>query len=134
MHKKLDELKLHSLLYLAQREAFARENGPLFEEEFEGWKYGPVCILVRTKYKKGFFKNRNNNRKAANRLSSNSCEIIDFVVDMYRKMDSWDLSNLTHSEYSWCQSRIGLVEGENGKNIIRLADIQVDANKSKESV
>ena len=131
IHKKIDELKLHNLLYLVQRETLVKEDEPLFKEEFEGWKYEPVCVVVRTKYKKGFFKDKNRNSKAANRLSLNSQEIIDSVVNVYGERASWDLSNLIHSEYSWCHSRIGLVEGENGNRIIKLADIRVDANRIK---
>ena len=43
-------MKLHKLLYLSQREALAVTGQPLFQEEFEGWKYGPVCREVRAYY------------------------------------------------------------------------------------
>ena len=33
----IDEMKLHKLLYLAQRESLAITNEPLFSEVFEGW-------------------------------------------------------------------------------------------------
>ncbi len=46
----IDEMKLHKLLYFAQRESLAITNEPLFEENFEGWKYGPVSREVRTHY------------------------------------------------------------------------------------
>ena len=38
----IDEMKLHKLLYFSQRECLALTNKPLFEEQLEGWKYGPV--------------------------------------------------------------------------------------------
>ena len=44
----IDEMKLHKLLYLAQRESLAITNELLFSEVFEGWKYGPVSKEVRT--------------------------------------------------------------------------------------
>ena len=34
----IDEMKLHKLLYFAQRESLAITNEPLFEGDFEGWK------------------------------------------------------------------------------------------------
>ncbi len=43
-------MKLHKLLYFAQRESLAITNEPLFEENFEGWKYGSVSREVRTHY------------------------------------------------------------------------------------
>ena len=46
----LDEMKLHKLLYLAQRESLAISGRPLFYESFEGWKFGPVSPDVRKVY------------------------------------------------------------------------------------
>ena len=48
--KTIDEMKLHKLLYLSQRESIAITNEPMFKENFEGWKYGPVCREVRNSY------------------------------------------------------------------------------------
>ena len=36
----IDEMKLHKLLYFAQRESIAITGQPMFNEMFEGWKYG----------------------------------------------------------------------------------------------
>ena len=44
----IDEMKLQKLLYFSQRETFAILNQPLFNEVFEGWKYGSVSRKVRT--------------------------------------------------------------------------------------
>ena len=49
----LDEMKLHKLLYLAQRESLAIFGRPLFYESFEGWKFGPVSPDVRKVYSNG---------------------------------------------------------------------------------
>ena len=46
----IDEMKLHKLLYFAQRESFAITGAPMFAENFEGWKYGPVSRVVRNCY------------------------------------------------------------------------------------
>ena len=48
--KVIDEMKLHKLLYLSQRESLAITQKPMFADEFEGWKYGPVCREVRNCY------------------------------------------------------------------------------------
>ena len=44
----IDEMKLQKLLYFSQRETLAILNKPLFNEEFEGWKYGPISREIRT--------------------------------------------------------------------------------------
>lgn len=44
--ENIDEMKLRKLLYFTQRESLAITNEPLFVENFEGWKYGPVSKEV----------------------------------------------------------------------------------------
>ncbi len=44
--RQIDEMKLHKLLYLTQREAIIETGEPLFEDQFEAWKYGPVLYSV----------------------------------------------------------------------------------------
>lgn len=43
----IDEMKLHKLLYFTQRENLAITGQAMFQEPFEGWKYGPVSRAVR---------------------------------------------------------------------------------------
>lgn len=51
----IDEMKLHKLLYFAQKESYIQTDKPLFNEKFEGWKYGPVSTDVRDAYEKIHF-------------------------------------------------------------------------------
>lgn len=46
----LYEMKLHQLLYFAQRESLTITGKPLFEESFEGWKYDPVMREVHSTF------------------------------------------------------------------------------------
>ena len=48
--ERIDEIVLHKLLYFVQRESLALSGKLLFKEEFEGWKYGPVCVTVRNHF------------------------------------------------------------------------------------
>ena len=49
--RKIDEMKLHKLLYFTQRESIIRTGEPLFGDCFEAWKYGPVLVAIRQRYK-----------------------------------------------------------------------------------
>lgn len=49
--KRMDEMKLHKLLYFVQREAIIQTDEPMFKERFEAWKYGPVMVEIRRMYK-----------------------------------------------------------------------------------
>jgi len=120
----IDEMKLHKLLYLAQRESLAITNEPLFNAQFEGWKYGPVCRDVRNAYTgEGMY---DDNIKE---LNPEEKYIVKNVIIQYGAFESWKLSELSHKETSWRKSRIGIPNGQNGKRIIKLEDIREDAKK-----
>lgn len=120
----IDEMKLHKLLYLAQRESFAITGSPLFEEIFEGWKYGPVSKEVRTYYTVDGM-----NFKGLREISTQAVYIVKNVILQYGSLASWKLSEISHNETSWKNSRKGLIEGENGDRPMSIDDIRKDAEK-----
>lgn len=122
--ESIDEMKLHKLLYFAQRESLAITNEPLFGENLEGWKYGPVSREVRAHYTDdGFF------YKDKKELSAEGAYITKNVILQYGTLASWKLSQLSHNELSWKNSRKGLVKDENGAVLIMIDDIRKDAKK-----
>lgn len=123
--KIIDQMKLQKLLYFAQRESFAINNKPLFDGEFEGWKYGPVSIDVR-RYYKNMEMGINIETKE---ISQESKYIINNIIEEYGAMASWKLSNLSHKEKSWLNSRVGLDKNENGSRVLKLEDIKSDSEK-----
>lgn len=120
----IDEMKLHKLLYFAQRESLAITNEPLFKENFEGWKYGPVSREVRMHYTVDgmYYKDKRT-------LSAGGAYIAKNVILQYGALASWKLSQLSHNEISWRNSRKGLAEGENGDAELLIEDIREDAKK-----
>ena len=58
----VDQMKMHKLMYFAQRESLMYNKEPLFDSEFEGWKYGPVLVEVRDAYKNNCRKNTYRNK------------------------------------------------------------------------
>ncbi len=131
-YRSPDEMKLHKLLYFAQRESLVRHDQPLFAEEFEGWKYGPVCVSVRRQYHSRQFEDEKKYTDIAQKLSAESRDIIHSVLKVYGEKESWSLSDITHGEYSWKQSRTGIRDGENGSNRMLLDDIRIDAARIRE--
>lgn len=122
--KTIDEMKLHKLLYLTQRESLAITNEPMFPEEFEGWKYGPVCREVRNCFTEdGMFSNDIKD------ISNEERYIVKNVILQYGAYESWKLSELSHKEISWKNSREGIPDGQNGNVILKLEDIRKDAEK-----
>lgn len=121
---KIDEMKLQKLLYFTQREAFAITGKPLFEGDFEGWKYGPVSREVRSAYTEDEGINAD-----VKELSPEAAYITKNVILSYGEYASWKLSKLSHQEISWKNARIGLKPEENGNKKMLLADIKKDAEK-----
>ena len=118
----IDEMKLHKLLYLSQRESIIVTGEPMFTAPFEAWKYGPVVVEVRDLYR----------RNALNEtLSEAELETYKPVFVNYADKDSWSLSNLTHSESSWKNARKGLGPDEHCSNVLDLEDIRKDAEMMK---
>lgn len=123
--QKIDEMKLHKLMYFAQRESFIQKNEPLFHATFYGWKYGPILKEIRSAYKEGTFENIVPQKFE----NESSLAIVDGVFADYSGKDSWSLSRLTHGEISWKNSRMGIPQDGNGDQPMNDEDIRKDAER-----
>lgn len=122
--EQIDEMKLHKLMYFAQRESIIQTNEPLFDATFYGWKYGPILKEIRSAFKKQSIYSLKT--KSFNKDISS---ILDKIFEDYAGKDSWSLSRLTHGELSWKNSRLGIPEEANSDNPMSTADIQKDAER-----
>ena len=120
----IDEMKLHKLLYFAQRESFVQNDCPLFDATFYGWKYGPVLKDIRAAYSCGAF-----DFSQGSNISEQAKTIVNKVLDEYAARDSWSLSRLTHGEISWKNSREGVPTEANSDYPMKNQDIQTDAQR-----
>lgn len=122
--KKIDEMKLHKLLYFAQRESLIQNRAPLFDAVFYGWKFGPILKEIRLAYRDDLFYD-----SIPQAVASRICSIMNKVFEEYAGKDSWSLSRLTHGELSWKNSRRGISDGENSDNPMSLDDMRIDADR-----
>lgn len=118
----MDQMRMHKMMYFVQRESLMYTQNPLFDSEFQGWKYGPVLVEVRNEYVTG-----NMFRSVQDDLSESAKKLVKSVYERYKKMSSWKLSSLSHGELSWKCSREGLAADDNGTVALKLADMRVDA-------
>ena len=127
-HKKfgaeIDEMKLHKMLYLAQRESLIRMGRPLFSENIHAWKYGPVVVEVRRAYHAGSVPKT----LMTDGVPSVELDVLDYIFNTYAEKNSWSLSRLTHAEYSWQHAREADPAG-NGDCVMPVADISQDARR-----
>lgn len=124
--EKIDEMKLHKLMYFAQRESLILNDRPLFDEEFEGWRFGPVLPELRAIYKAGDF------FPVTDEEMAGDMAVLDSVFAEYAGSDSWNLSRLSHGEICWKRSRKGIAPNDSSHNAIPLDDIRLDAFRMKE--
>ena len=125
--KHMDEMKMHKLMYFAQRESLMYNKEPLFDATFYGWKYGPVLKEVRNQFKKDL--NLEELTKLKDSVSDNTKKILESVFDRYGSLSSWKLSALSHEEFSWKMARSGLNYEDNGNVPLSLNAMKVDAQR-----
>ena len=114
----IDEMKLHKLLYFAQRETLAILNEPLFKEPMEAWDYGPVSPKVRLIYTDNGLVGDN-----FKSISSQHAYIVKDIILQYGSLASWKLSEMSHQEVSWLNAR----KTGSKKAQMSLEDIKEDA-------
>ena len=119
----IDEMKLQKLLYFIQRESLAVMGEPMFDAEFEGWKYGPVCREIRAVYTSDGL------NTVCGDIAPNNARIAKNVLARYGIIESWELSKMSHKEISWKNTRKGLSNEDIGDAPLSLADIKKDAQK-----
>lgn len=121
---RMDEMKMHKLMYFSQRESLMYNNEPLFEGTFYGWKYGPVLKEVRSAYMHGTLLS-----KSFGKVSADTMEVLKSVLERYGSLSSWKLSSLSHEEFSWKKARKGLEAADDGDVKLSLDAMKVDATR-----
>ena len=118
----MDQMRMHKMMYLVQRESLMHQKAPLFDAHVEGWMYGPVLVEERNASGTGeMFQN------VSDDLSAEAKELARSVYQRYNKLSSWQLSTLSHGEVSWKHSREGLDADARGSVPLKLADMRLDA-------
>ena len=100
----LTTMKLQKLLYYSQAWSLAWDGVPLFEEEFEAWANGPVCRDLYNLHK-GVFSLSQIQEGDEKKLTDNQIETVDIVLDHYGDKSPHWLSELTHMERPWKETR-----------------------------
>lgn len=120
----IDEMKLHKLLYFAQRESFIQYNRPLFDGAFHAGKYGPVVLEVR-----GLFKEHKLDGRLSEEFIKNNESVFNKIWTYYAIKSSWSLSLLSHGEISWKNAREQMKDSESLYHEMSVNDIQKDAER-----
>lgn len=123
---RIDEMKLHKLLYFIQREAIVQTDEPMFEDKFEAWRYGPVLVRIRQMYKDDDFV-----YPMTQEEEMYWKPVFDAVFETLASRKSWSLVAIAHGEYSWQKTREGLARDAHCQTEIATDDIRRDADRIK---
>jgi uncharacterized phage-associated protein len=122
---EMTNMKLQKLLYYTQSLYLALYNEPLFEEEIQAWRYGPVCPPAYCYY----------SQYEGNQLpipsDSNFSDISSDIKDLFEEVwsyfgvhNAYLLSDMTHDEIPWKSARGDLPREAHSQQPLELSQMQ----------
>ncbi len=127
--KKLDNsstMKLQKIVYYSQALHLVRFGTPLFSEDIEAWRNGPVVPALFRRHahefviSDGYFGDC-----VESALSEQEQKTIDCVVDKLRSKTGKELSELTHSEDPWRCARGDIPDNQASSNVISTEAMRI---------
>ena len=117
--------KLQKLCYYAQAWSLVWDDAPIFKEKIEAWAGGPV-VPVLYRLHRGRHISPTFPAGDSSKLDKDQQETVDAVLSYYGDKSGRWLSELTHHEAPWLETRIGsnLSMGERGNPTIPLNRIE----------
>lgn len=124
--ERIDEMKLHKLLYFTQRECIIQLGKPMFDEPFSAWKYGPVVVSIRQLYKADALHDL-----PSDEIIERYKTVFDKVFEQYAPKSSLSLSALSHGDCSWQHARGTADRDARCDTYLDIHDIEKDAERIK---
>ncbi len=124
--ERIDEMKLHKLLYFTQRECIVQTGSPMFPEVFHAFKYGPVMPSIRVLYKHNSL-----TKMPDTKVITLYKPVFDEVFKEYAPSKPFTLVAISHAELSWQRARIGYSKYQSSDVPMKLDDIREDAERYK---
>jgi len=124
LHKKgsMSSMKLQKLVYYCQAWSLVWDDAPLFREDIEAWRDGPVVRELFYRHKGQFVVSHVDGDASA--LSASQAETVEAVLADYGNSDGATLSQMTHDEAPWQEVRRDLPEGVNSDHVITHASMK----------
>lgn len=122
----LTPMKLQKLLYYAQGWSLAETGRPLFGEEIEAWRDGPVVESVYQQFKRWEKRPIVEYPSRAPALTPEAEALVRSVWDRYKAYSAYRLSDMTHEEMPWKKARGGLARNAPSRVRIPLTDLEME--------
>ena len=118
---ELSTMKLQKLCYYSQAWSLVWDDKPLFSEDFQAWKNGPVCYELFKAFQGNFSVTSSDikpSMTAFPELTDNQKNTIDEVLKAYGDKNAQCLSRLTHLEDPWIIARQSASPDDSSVNIV----------------
>jgi uncharacterized phage-associated protein len=122
---EIPAVKLHKLLYYSQAWSLVWNESPLFSQQIQAWKNGPVVSDLYRCHRQQFTVAPTQFAVWASRegLTEKQTATIDAVLAFYGDKGTQWLSDLTHMEDPWRLARAGIADGESSTAEITQASM-----------
>ena len=122
---EMTNMKVQKLLYYAQSLHLALYNEPLFAEEIQAWRYGPVCPPAYRFYSDFEAKQLPiPPKELLSDFSSEKKELLEEIWEYFGGYHAYGLSDMTHGEFPWKKARKGLPPQASSTEPILLNDMK----------
>jgi len=109
----ITNILLQKLTYYTQAWFLALYNKPLFKEEFEAWKYGPVQPELYERFK-SFGYGPINFKPETKILPDNIGEHIEMIIETYSEYSPSELVEISHKEKPWKDAYLETLQNDEG--------------------
>ncbi|MFD1124073.1 Panacea domain-containing protein [Lentilactobacillus raoultii] len=114
----LTAMKLEKLVYYCQSWALVWDGKPLFKEDFEAWANGPVCPALYKTHIHQFSISNDFLKDYQGDFDEDELETMNAVIKFYGNKNAIYLSELTHKERPWKETRGDLPLGSRSNKVI----------------
>ncbi|WP_017715236.1 Panacea domain-containing protein [Kamptonema formosum] len=109
MEAEMTNMKVQKLLYYAQSLHLALYDEPLFDEEIQAWRYGPVCPPAYRFYSEFEAKQLPiPSKEFLSEIPKDKQELLEEIWEYFGGYHAYLLSDMTHLEFPWRKARKGL--------------------------
>jgi uncharacterized phage-associated protein len=122
---EMTNMKVQKLLYYAQSLHLALYNEPLFAEEIQAWRYGPVCPPAYNFYSEFEAKQLPiPDKESLLQLPREKKKLLEEIWEYFGGYHAYKLSDMTHLEFPWKKARKGLPPQASSTEPIQLNDMK----------
>jgi uncharacterized phage-associated protein len=135
LEAEITNMKVQKLLYYSQCLHLALYDEPLFDEEIQAWRYGPVCPPAYRFYSEFEAKQLPiPGKESLSQIPDEKKKVLEEVWEYFGGYHAYRLSDMTHGEFPWKKARKGLAPEASSTEPILLRDMKALGHQKLEAL